>query len=269
MGFKPELLGVETLVQTFKIDNPTAYARTVFIEALEKAGVTVNTNLIGPNPKDKLPPGDSYTPETLLAEFVSLPFSEYSKLVLKVSHNYGANLNLILFAVSKGVKTIEDALEVERETLIDNFGISGDSFNFPTNGSGSPDSQASPDAIIKLLTEMSGLEVFTPYFDSLPILGVDGSLATVGKNPPPDPPNPVIAQAYGQVFAKTGTTAKGVDQQVFLVAQNYAGYIDSKEGKRLAYVVMVNDVGKIEDIKEILRVFNDQGKISALIFEEN
>jgi len=269
VGFKPGLLGVETLVQTFKIDNPTAYARTVFIEALEKAGVSVNTNLIGPNPKDKLPPEGSYTPQTLVAEFISLPFSETVKLVLKVSHNYGANLNLILYGVTQGVKTVHDALQAERETLIKDFGINGDSFNFPTNGSGSPDSQASPDAIIKLLTEMRGLEVFEPYFNSFPILGEDGSLATVGKNPPPEPPNPVIAEAFGQVFAKTGTTAGVVDQQIVLVAQNFAGYIDSKSGRRLAYVVMVNNVGAINDVSEILRVFNDQGEISALIFKEN
>jgi D-alanyl-D-alanine carboxypeptidase len=116
---------------------------------------------------------------------------------------------------------------------------------------------------------MRGLEVFEPYFVSFPILGVDGSLATVGKNPPPEPPNPIIAQAYGEVFAKTGTTAKSVDQEIFLVAQNFAGYIDSKSGRRLAYVVMVNNVGIITDINDILRVFNDQGEVSALIFKEN
>jgi D-alanyl-D-alanine carboxypeptidase len=269
VGFKPDLLGVETLVQTFKIDNPTAYARTVFIEALQRAGVTVNTNLIGQNPKQKLPTEGSYTPQTLVAEFISLPFSETTKLVLKVSHNYGANLNLILFGVTQGVKTVQDALEVERETLINDFGISGNEFNFPTNGSGSPDSQASADAIIKLLKEMKDRDVFTPYFDSLPILGVDGSLATVGMNPPPEPPNPIIAQAYGEVFAKTGTTAKSVDQEIFLVAQNFAGYLDSKQGKRLAYVVMVNNVGVIGSINDILRVFDDQGEVSALIFKEN
>ena len=269
LGFKPDLLGVETLVQTFKIDNPNAYARTVFIEALQRAGVTVNTNLIGQNPKKKLPTEGSYTPETLVAEFISLPFSETIKLVLKVSHNYGANLNLILFGVTQGVKTVQDALEVERETLINDFGISGNEFDFPTNGSGSPDSQASADAIIKLLKEMKDRDVFTPYFDSLPILGVDGSLATVGMNSPPEPPNPIISQAYGQVYAKTGTSAKSVDQEIFLVAQNFAGYLDSKQGKRLAYVVIVNNVGVIGSINDILRVFDDQGKISALIFKEN
>lgn len=265
VGFKPDLFGVETLVQTFKIDNPTAYARTAFIEALERAGVTVDTNVIGPNPSENLPPEDPYTPETLVAEFISLPYSEYSKLILKVSHNYGANLSLMLFGVAKGAKTVEDALEVERITLIDEFGIRGAEFNFPTNGSGSPDSQASADAIIKLLIEMKDREVFPEYFDSLPILGVDGSLATVGKGPP----NELIEKAFGRVFAKTGTTVFGGPSGPSLKAQNFAGYIDGASGRRLAYALIVNDVGAISSIGQVLEVFNDQGEASAIIFEKN
>lgn len=265
VGFKPDLLGVETLVQTFKIDNPAAYARTVFIEALERAGVTVNTNLVGPNPSGKLPPKNSYTPQTLVAEFVSLPYSQYSKLILKVSHNYGANLSLMLFGVAKGVQTVEDALRVERDTLIEEFGIRGGEFNFPTNGSGSPDSQASADAIIKLLIDMSEREVFPEYFGSLPILGVDGSLATVGK----DPPNELIEKAFGRVFAKTGTTVLGGPSGPSLKAQNFAGFIDAASGRRLAYALIVNDVGTISSIGEVLEVFNDQGETSAIIFEKN
>jgi D-alanyl-D-alanine carboxypeptidase len=265
VGFKPELLGVETLVQTFKIDNPTAYARTAFIEALERAGVTVNTNLVGLNPSGKLPPQVSYTDETLVAELVSLPYSEYSKLILKVSHNYGANLSLMLLGVAEGVKTVQDALQVERETLIEEFGIKGDEFNFPTNGSGSPDSQASPNATVNLLVDMSKRGIFAQFFDSLPILGVDGSLATVGLDPP-NPPNPVIEPAFGSVFAKTGTT---VLEGLFLKAQVFAGYIDGKSGRRLAYAVYVNDVGNLSGISQVLEVFNDQGEISAIIWGEN
>ena len=264
VGYKPDLPGVETLVQTFKIDNPSAYARTAFIEALRRAGLTVNTNLTGQNPAGKLPPENSYSPDDLVAELVSLPFSEYSNLVLKVSHNYGANLNIILFGVAKGVRTIEDALEAERGVLVNDFGIPGNEFDFPTNGSGSPDSRATPDAIIKLLTEMRESGVFTEYFDSLPILGVDGSLATVGL----DPPNPLIQEAFGRVYAKTGTTAAG-GTTLSLIAQNFAGYIDSKKDRRLAYVVMVNNVGEIENVSDILRVFDDQGEISAIIWRDN
>lgn len=261
VGFKPGLPGVETLVQTFKVEDPASYARIVFIEALERAGVEVTADTIAKNQSDNLPPRNSYREDAKAAELVSLPYSQYTKLILKVSHNLGANLSLMLFGLAKGVRTIGDALAAERETLINDFGLKGSEFNFPTNGSGSPDSQAAPSATVKLLIEMSKRGVFIPYFDSFPILGVDGSLASVGVNPP----NPVIEPAIGKVFAKTGTTV--LDR--FFKAQVFAGYIDAKSGKRLAYGLYVNDIGQLQNIAEAIAVFNDEGEISAIIYDLN
>jgi D-alanyl-D-alanine carboxypeptidase/D-alanyl-D-alanine-endopeptidase (penicillin-binding protein 4) len=167
----------------------------------------------------------------------------------------------MLFGLAKGVRTIDDALAVERETLINDFGLEGSEFTFPTNGSGSPDSQATPSATVKLLREMSKRSVFEPYFDSLPILGVDGSLASVGV----DPPDPIIEPAIGSVFAKTGTTVLGS----FFKAQVFAGYIDAKSGRRLAYALYVNDIGELQSISEAIDVFNDEGEISAIIYDLN
>jgi len=61
------LPGVPTLVQTFRVDDPSApqdpaaFARTIFIEALKRAGVTVEARPVGPNPSNKLPSPDSYS----------------------------------------------------------------------------------------------------------------------------------------------------------------------------------------------------------------
>jgi PBP4 family serine-type D-alanyl-D-alanine carboxypeptidase len=261
VGFKPGLPGVDTLVQTFRIEDPSTYARIVFIEALERAGVEVTADTIAKNDTEKLPPQNSYTDDAKVAEFVSLPYSEYTKLILKVSHNLGANLSLMLFGLAKGVRTIDDALAVERQTLINDFGLKGSEFTFPTNGSGSPDSQATPSATVKLLREMSKRGVYVPYFDSLPILGVDGSLESVGV----DPPDPIIEPAIGSVFAKTGTTVLGS----FFKAQVFAGYIDAKSGRRLAYALYVNDIGELQSISEAIDVFNDEGEISAIIYDLN
>ena len=45
LNYKPMFTGKFPLVQTFRIVNPTDYARTVFIEKLQAAGVTVETSL--------------------------------------------------------------------------------------------------------------------------------------------------------------------------------------------------------------------------------
>lgn len=261
VGYKPSLPGIPTLVQTFSIQDPATYARIVLIEALERAGVEVAADTVARNNRGLLPPPGSYRGDAKVAELVSLPYSQYTRLILKVSHNLGANLSLMLFGLTQGARTIDTALAAERKTLIDDFGLKGSEFDFPTNGSGSPDSQAAPDATVKLLREMSRRGVFPAYFASFPVLGVDGSLATVGV----DPPNPVIAPAIGKAYAKTGTTVLGT----FFKAQVFAGYIDAKSGRRLVYALYVNDIGTLKDITEALEVFDDEGEISAIIYDLN
>ena len=257
VGFRPGLPGVPTLVQTFAIPDPSAYARTVLIEALEREGVEVDAAAVGPNRTGRLPARRAYPAATRVARFVSPPYSEYAKLILKVSHNYGANLSLMYAGLTRGATTRRAALAAERRTLTTRYGIPGDGFNFPTNGSGSPDSQATPGAIMTLLRGMSTRPTFRPYFDALPALGVDGSLASVGR----DPFDPLIATGFGKVFAKTGTTvdASGLKAQVL------AGYIDSVSGRRLAYVVYVNNVTALQSIADVITVFADEGRISALL----
>lgn len=257
VGYAPPLPGVPSLVQTFAIPDPSSYARTVFIEALVEAGVAVAAPARAANPVAKLPDIGSYRPDDRVAELVSLPYAQYARLILKVSHNLGANLSLMLFGLTEGARTRDTALAAERTALVERFGLPSGGFDFPTNGSGSPDSRASPATVTGLLKAMSRTDVAEPYFDALPILGVDGSLATIGR----DPPNPLIEPAIGKVYAKTGTTVEpGV-----LKAQVFAGYLDARSGDRLAYVVYVNNVAPIESIADVIGVFSDEGVISALL----
>ncbi|HET6219500.1 MAG TPA: D-alanyl-D-alanine carboxypeptidase/D-alanyl-D-alanine-endopeptidase [Acidobacteriaceae bacterium] len=262
-GYVPPLPGVKTLVRTFRVEDPlapqepAAFARTTFIEALRRAGVTVNAPLVAPNPSDKLPPPDWYRNETNVAELVSAPYAQYSKLILKVSLNLGANLSLMLFGLDHGVNTMLDALSVERATLMDEYGLPGNGFEFPTNGSGSPDSLASAATTVKLLRAMKGRRgTFPSYFNSLPILGVDGSLAEIGIDSP----------ARGKVFAKTGTF---LDDKGNIGAQVLAGFIDARSGRHLAYALYVNHAGEITNIGDVIDVVQDEGAISTIIQQLN
>jgi len=261
--FTPPLPGVKDLVQTFRVDDPdpaafqdpAAFARTAFIEALHRAGVTVNARLVAPNPSGNLPSSASYRPSTQVAELVSAPYAQYAKLILKVSHNLGANLSLMLFGLASGVNTMQDALSMEAATLVDQYGLHGNGFDFPTNGSGSPDSRASAATTVQLLISLTRRTTFPFYFDSLPILGVDGSLAEIGIDSP----------ARGKVFAKTGTFLD--DGKI--KAQVLAGYIHTRSGRHLAYALFVNDAGEISDIADVIGVIQDEGDISAIIQQLN
>jgi PBP4 family serine-type D-alanyl-D-alanine carboxypeptidase len=259
--YAPPLPGVKTMVQTFRIDDPAnpqdpaAFARIAFIEALERAGVKVIGRLIGPNPSNELPPPNSYSANDQVAELISAPYAQYSKLILKVSHNLGANLSLMLFGLANGVNTMANALSSERATLTGRYGLDGSGFDFPTNGSGSPDSRGSAETTVNLLKFMNGETTSPPYFESLPILGVDGSLAEIGIGSP----------AQGKVFAKTGTFLE--DGKIN--AQVLAGYIDALSGRRLAFALYVNDAGAVVGIDDVLGVIQDEGVISTIIQQLN
>ncbi len=260
--YKAPLLGSSSMVHTFRIVDPPTFARTAFIEALQRQGVTVSANPVAPNPTAALPVSPTYTDDTKVAAFTSPPFAQDAKLILHVSLNLGANLSLSLFGQSKDRDTIQGALANERQTLIDQYGVQGAQFDFPTNGSGSPDSQAAPRALVQMLTKMESTPVAADYQAALPVMGVAGSMATTGVNLP----------GKGHVFPKPGSTVIPAPdgKSAELKAQNLAGYIEAKSGRKLAYAVMVNNAGSLnldQIASGITEVFEDEGIISNYLYE--
>lgn len=252
IGYRAPLSGSATFVRTFRVEDPASFARIAFVQALERAGVRVSAPLLARNDEAHLPARDSYAASDRVAAFVSPPYSEDAKLILKVSLNLGANLSLSLFGLTKGQRTVAGALAAERKTLVGRMHIPANEFNFPTNGSGSPDSQAAARATVALLRQMSRSPYARQFRAALPVLGVDGSLADTGRSLP----------AKGHVFAKTGTTidASGLKAQVL------AGYIDAKSGKRLAFALYVNNAGKLKSIDDVAHVFTDEALITNAIY---
>jgi D-alanyl-D-alanine carboxypeptidase/D-alanyl-D-alanine-endopeptidase (penicillin-binding protein 4) len=237
------LNGQEGYVDTFRVEDPDAFARTAFIEALQRAGVKVDSASPVANPTNLLP--DEIPLGTEVARYTSAPYDQVAKLVLKVG-------------LEQGEHTVKGALAAERRVLTQEFDIDPSLFNFPTNGSGSPDSQAAPRALAQWLAIVRKDEVGATFQQALPILGVDGSLSGTGKKLP----------GRGRIFAKTGTTVgPGTDGKPHLVAQCLAGYIETQAGRRVAYALMVNNAGPLKQLIDVTEVFEDQAVISNAIFE--
>lgn len=262
IDFVPPLTNEFPLVQTFRITQPQNYARTVLIELLEDAGVTVLADTVAVNPVGKLPPKNSYSDDDLVTTFVSFPYSDYAKLILKVSYNIGADTSLLLWGITQGVDNMNDALAAERVNLTDNFGIPGDEYLF-FDGSGGSDTFATNPAVTQWLTIMTQSSGYEALFNGLPILAVDGSLGFV-KDFQSDP---TLAGATGQVHAKTGTYVAGDESGIVLKGQALGGYIDAKSGRRLIYELAVNEV-PIQGFDQVLQVFQDQGTISAILWRD-
>ena len=83
-GFTPPLTGTNTLVQTVRITQPSNYARTVFIESLRRAGVSVAAKTVEPNPVHLLPSQTAYDSSKRVAVLQGMTYAQDAKLVLKI-----------------------------------------------------------------------------------------------------------------------------------------------------------------------------------------
>ena len=263
VDFVPPLTKKYPLVQAFRITQPSNYARTVFIEALKAAGVTVHASPVAENPVQLLPAKNSYTPKEKLAELQGVPYSETAKLILKVSYNIGADTSLVLFGLTQGVDNMTDALKVERKNLTTNYGITEDEIHF-VDGSGGGLTTATNQAVTRMLIDMKGKSSFPTFFNDLPKLGVDGSLGFVTDFKS----DPTLTGATGQVTAKTGTFVEGNEAGLVLKGQAFGGYITTKGGRQLVYELVVNNV-VITSLDDVLRTFQDEGRISAMLWRDH
>jgi D-alanyl-D-alanine carboxypeptidase len=194
-----------------------------------------------------------------VAQLNGLPYSEDAKLINKVSYNIGADTSLLLYGLTQGADDMKSALAAEKKNLRANYGIRPGEYSF-VDGSGGGPTSAINSAVTRFLAEMYTRPTFHKYFASFPILGVDGSLATVTDFES----EPALAPAKGRVHAKTGTF---IDHSL-IKAQAFAGYINTKSGRKLAYQLVVNNV-PFTTIDDVIKVFQDEGTISAILWRDN
>jgi len=261
-NFVPPLTGQPTLVQAVRIVQPSNYARTVLIEQLAAAGVSVDAPAVAVNPVELLPAKQSYRRADELTELKGLPYADDAKLVMKISYNIGADTTLMLFGLAHHVDTVLAALAIERRTLWSQYGIPSGEYTF-VDGSGGGYTTATNAAVTRMLEVLERSRASSAFYDSLPILGVDGSLAFV-KDFESDP---TLAGAMGNVHAKTGTFIDSVGKTIVLKAQALGGYVTTKRGRHLTFELVVNDV-PITGIPDVTNVFQDEGTIAAMLWRD-
>src|SRR5215213_2077735 len=235
------------------VDDPSAFVRTALIEALARAGVSVGASPTGPNPSSKLPKKGSYSPKDEVAAYVSPPYSQYAKLILKVSHNYGANLDLCLMAVKAGSTDCNDAFPVMK-SFFQKAGVEVDQVALADGRGGNPTDRFTPEAATDLLRYWLKQPQAKAFREMLPVMGVDGSLADNCKTCP----------AKGKVFAKVGTVSLPDFVNVRLEDnESLGGYMEVKRGRFHVFYLVVNGA-KAKNVEEVLKVFNDVNNISAI-----
>jgi D-alanyl-D-alanine carboxypeptidase/D-alanyl-D-alanine-endopeptidase (penicillin-binding protein 4) len=223
----------QPLVRIYPVDDPAAFARALFIEALRHEGIAVSASPLSP-PEGDLPEKDGYGKLTRVAVYQSPPFGELIKVTLKVSHNLYASTLPLLVAAKNGKRTLADGLHLQRKALAD-LGVPVETISFGGGAGGAIADNVTPRATVALLRAMRKRADWPAYRDALPVLGVSGTLADVV---PSDSP------AKGKVKAKTGTLVYQdvMNGRSLLRSKAMAGVMTTAGGRELAFAMFVNDV---------------------------
>lgn len=113
------------------------------------------------------------------------------------------------------------------------------------DGSGLSRSNAiSASHFCKLLESMTTSKSYSSFYNTLPVSGKSGTLSNLCKDEP----------GHGRIVAKSGTMGR---------IKSYAGYINSKSGKKMAFAIIVNNYSsssstvtrKIEKLLNTLAVY--------------
>lgn len=141
--------GSAPVLRVSGIKDPNAFGRTAMIEALQRAGVRVRAKAVGPNSAGRLP--RSYQGAPTVARYTSPPYAQYAKLILKVSHNLGANLGMCLMATTAKSTDCEDGFPV-LAAFLDRARVDRRAVQLADGRGGNPADRTTPRALAQILT---------------------------------------------------------------------------------------------------------------------
>ena len=227
--------------EALAIDDPADFAAQLFRKLLERRGIIVygksrtrhtelanlstfsvtttvaagGGELSGQAPRIAPPP-------LVLAGYESQPLIQDLKVINKVSQNLHAELMLRLLGREKGTAgTIEGGLEVVRSFLAQ-ADIHPEDFVFYDGSGLSRQNLVTPHSVVKLLKYAGSQPWAASFQDTLPVAGVDGSLADRLKG----------TAAQGHVMAKTGSLGH---------VNALSGYANTMSGDRVAFSIISNN----------------------------
>ena len=225
--------------EALAIEDPAEFAAALFHQLLENRGIVVygsqrtrHTELAslstltvtatapargGDEPSRALP-----NQPLVLASYQSKPLLEDVRVINKVSQNLHAEILLRLLGREKGAAgTVEGGLEVLRGFL-NQADVPSDQYLFYDGSGLSRQNLVTPHAVVQLLRYASNQAWGASFRETLPVAGIDGSLAD--RFPHLDPRT--------HVYAKTGSLG-GV--------KALSGYATTARGQQVAFSILTNN----------------------------
>jgi D-alanyl-D-alanine carboxypeptidase/D-alanyl-D-alanine-endopeptidase (penicillin-binding protein 4) len=201
------------------IEEPALHAASLLAGLLSERGVKLDGKIRAVHVADT-----DRTPRTILAEHVSVPLGDSVKLVNKISQNLHTEMLLRTAVRQNGLWSTPEEMLKTPQDFYAAAGIAPDDV-MQTDGSGlSRHDLVTPRAIATLLRYAQGQTWFAPYYRSLPVAGVDGSLQDRMK----------ATVAAGRIHAKTGSVEH---------VRTLSGFAETPSGRRLIFSFLGNNQG--------------------------
>lgn len=237
------------------VASPRRFGEITFSETLADAGVRALPRL-GQRALDMTTLQRAYSDSMIVAEHVSLPLTAEAVPLLKTSQNlHASNFPLILGALPAARAANKNGFDLAREWL-QGAGLDLDGA-MQGDGAGG-DAFFSPRFMSRYLAFVSTRPWAEAFHDALPVLGRDGTLATIQVGSP----------GAGKVFAKTGTYSRydPLNRRTLVTGKGLAGYFTSKSGKRIAFAIYVNNLA-VKEGDPALVAGQALGEIASLAWE--
>lgn len=253
-------LGKPAEMDSYAVPEPSRFAATALAEALNAAGVKVETQATGSAPDFKKLAAD-YTAENQLAEHVSPPLKEDVKITLKVSQNLHATMGPFLLGAllaHKDKEIDQGGFDLEHDFLKKaNLDLTAAS---QSDGAGG-NALFTADFVVRYLTFLFRQKDFADFHRGLPILGRDGTLYKIQVSSP----------AAGHVQAKTGTydVYDALNKNLMVTGKGLAGYMQTATGEHLAFAAYVNMVAAPMDDPDAVQNIAGQalGEIASAAYD--
>jgi serine-type D-Ala-D-Ala carboxypeptidase/endopeptidase (penicillin-binding protein 4) len=200
-------------VERISVQDPATYAAMTMTEALARAGISV---------RDK--PGTGVTPASAktIGQHLSPPLSQVLTLINKPSDNTIAEILFRTLAAERGKAATEDEARALELAFLKKIGADTASVVIADGSGLSRRNYISPACIVAILRYMNSQHCAAVFRDSLPVAGVDGTLANRMKG----------TMAAKNVQAKTGYVSQ---------ASSLSGYLATASGETLVFSVLMNN----------------------------
>lgn len=205
--------------ESISINNPTKFAAVVLKEIIESKGIKVRGQALD---NDELGIVRDYQKLNPLFTQVSPPLKEIVKVVNKISQNlYAEQLMKTIGYEKLKFGSFENGLN-SSQNLLKQMGIDPENIQI-VDGSGlSRLNLFTPNQLNSLLRFMYRSRYFNEFYESLPVAGVDGTIANRMKN----------TRAMNNVRAKTG---------YINAVRSLSGYVTTTDGEMLTFVMIANN----------------------------